>query len=93
MEAYVRLCAVSPRGTSAASTQGMSSAREELARIEEAVQELSEDQRRVLTLANVVGLSHKEIAEQLGKQEPAVRKLLSRARARLLLLLTLDDTD
>ncbi|MBK8975262.1 MAG: sigma-70 family RNA polymerase sigma factor [Planctomycetes bacterium] len=69
------------------------SAREEVARVEAAVDRLPDDQRRVLTLACVVGLSHREIAEELGKAEPAVRKLLSRARARLALLLALDQNE
>ena len=69
------------------------SAREEVARIEAAVQQLPDDQRRVLTLACVVGLSHREIARELGKDEPAVRKLLSRARARLALMMALDPNE
>jgi RNA polymerase sigma-70 factor (ECF subfamily) len=62
-------------------------AREEIARIERAFDALPDDYREVLTLARIVGLSHREIAERLGRGEEAVRKLLSRARARLAILL------
>ena len=54
------------------------------------MEQLSEEQRLTLTMAKVLGLTHREIAEQLGKTEPAVRKTLSRARARLVLLLAMD---
>jgi RNA polymerase sigma-70 factor (ECF subfamily) len=62
-------------------------AREEVERIETAFDALGDEQREVITLACVVGLSHREIAHELGKSEEAVRKLLSRARARLAMLL------
>lgn len=67
------------------------SVREEVARIEEAVTTLPDEQRRVLTMSRILGLSHAEIAEELGKEETAVRKTLSRARARLALMLALDS--
>lgn len=66
-------------------------AHEEIARIESAVDQLSDEQRQVLTLACIVGLSHQEIAAELGKAETAVRKTLSRARAQLGLLLALEE--
>lgn len=62
-------------------------AREEIARIEAGFDALSDEHREVITLACVVGLPHREIAHELGKTEEAVRKLLSRARARLAMLL------
>lgn len=68
------------------------SMREEVARIEAALGRLPEEQRRVLTMARVKGMRYVEIAEELGKSEPAVRKIVSRARARLALLLTLEPT-
>jgi len=67
-------------------------AREEIARIEAAVDRLNEDQRQVLTLSCIVGLSHREISREIGKEEAAVRKILSRARARLGLLLALGES-
>jgi RNA polymerase sigma-70 factor (ECF subfamily) len=57
--------------------------KEELAALESALQRLGEEHRSVILLARVVGLSHAQIAEQLGKSEVAVRSLLYRATARL----------
>lgn len=58
-------------------------AREELERIEGAFDELDEDEREVITLARVVGLAHKEIAEVMGRSEGATRVLLHRSLAHL----------
>jgi RNA polymerase sigma-70 factor (ECF subfamily) len=60
---------------------------EELVRIEVAMEQLTEEQREVVTLAHLVGLSRAEIADQLGKSEGAVRMILHRALARLGVLL------
>lgn len=68
------------------SQQAMS--REAIERIESAFDQLPEEYREVLTLARIVGLSGSELAARLGKSEVATRKLLSRARARLAMLLT-----
>lgn len=57
--------------------------REEIERIEQAMEELSDDHRTVITLAHVAGLSRAEIAEEMGKTEGAVRTLLHRALAQL----------
>ncbi|MCA8975996.1 MAG: sigma-70 family RNA polymerase sigma factor [Planctomycetes bacterium] len=62
-------------------------AREEMERIERAFDHLPDEHRTVLTLACILGLPHREIAAEMGKSEVAVRKLLSRARARLALVL------
>lgn len=62
-------------------------AREEVARIERAFDQLPEEFREVITLARILGLSHQEIGKRLGKSEDAVRQMLHRARARLALLL------
>ena len=61
----------------------VASDREEVARIEAAFEVLSDEQREVLTLAHLVGLSRAEIAQQLGKTEGAVRVTLHRALAKL----------
>lgn len=58
-------------------------AREEVERIEAAFEQLTEEQREVLTLAHLVGLSRAEIAVQMGKSEVAVRALLYRALVRV----------
>ncbi len=57
--------------------------REEIERIEGAMEHLSDEYRTVITLAHVVGLSRAEIAEEMGKSEGAVRTLLHRALAQL----------
>lgn len=59
------------------------SAREELAAVEGAFDALSEEQRDVVTWSRLLGMSHAEIAQRLGKNEVAVRKILSRGLARL----------
>ena len=68
-------------------------AKESLKRLEAAMARLTDEQRLVLTMATVLELSHREIAAELGKQETAVRKTLSRARARLALLMAIEDED
>lgn len=57
--------------------------REGAAKVEEAFDELSEAHREIITLARFVGLSHAEIAEQLGCSEEACRQLLRRALVKL----------
>ena len=57
--------------------------REDWARAEEALAALPEDYREVVLLTRVVGLSHAEVAEKLGRSEGATRMLLSRALALL----------
>ncbi|MBK7641946.1 MAG: sigma-70 family RNA polymerase sigma factor [Planctomycetes bacterium] len=47
--------------------------------LERAFDLLSEDHRRVITLSRIVGLSHAELAVEMGRSEDAVRVLLSRA--------------
>ncbi|MBL8748191.1 MAG: sigma-70 family RNA polymerase sigma factor [Planctomycetes bacterium] len=61
--------------------------REEIERLENAMDALTPEHREVLTLAHLAGLSRKEIAEQIDSTEEAVRSMLHRAMARLSLLL------
>mgnify|MGYP003673651816 CR=1 FL=1 len=56
---------------------------EELLRLEAALERLPDEYRRVVTLSRLVGLSHAEIATELGKSEGATRMLLLRALARV----------
>ena len=58
-------------------------AEEDIARLEVAVARLSEDDRKVLTLARLLHLSHKEIAVEMQRSEGATRVLLHRAQYRL----------
>jgi RNA polymerase sigma-70 factor (ECF subfamily) len=62
-------------------------AREEEARIELAMDELPPSYREVLRLRHVVGLSNKELAQELGHSPEYARMLLARARHKLTLLL------
>jgi RNA polymerase sigma factor (sigma-70 family) len=62
-------------------------AREEVDRFERAFETLTEEQREVISLARIVGLSHKEIAQHVGKSEAATRQALHRALAALALAL------
>lgn len=61
---------------------------EEVGRIEAAFEQLTEEQREVVTMAHVLGLSRAEIAQRLGKSEGNVRVLLHRALARVSELLS-----
>jgi len=61
--------------------------REELLRLERAIAELSDDQRRVILLARIAGLSHEEVARAMGRTVLATRSLLARAMARLAILM------
>ncbi len=71
-----------------ASPSRHAAANEEIARIENAFEQLPDEYREVISLARFVGLSHAEIAARMGRTEEAVRQLLTRARARLARLLS-----
>lgn len=47
--------------------------------VREALEQLSDDHREVITLARIVGLPHRVIAEVLERSEEATRQLLGRA--------------
>ena len=53
--------------------------REDLERLERAVDALPDDWREVVTLARLAGLSSREIGEQTGRKPAAVRMMLGRA--------------
>jgi RNA polymerase sigma-70 factor, ECF subfamily len=60
-------------------------ARESVARIETAFDELPDDYREAVTLHRLCGLSHAEIAARMGRSEGAVRNLVYRGMSRLAL--------
>ena len=62
-------------------------AREDVELIEKSMALLPGEYREVITKKCILQLSHEEIAEEMDRPEAAVRKLLSRARARLSLLI------
>ena len=59
--------------------------RETAQKLEAALDALSPEHREVITLARVVRLPHKVIAEVMDRSEEAVRQLLARAVLRLTL--------
>lgn len=61
---------------------------EEIQRIESIFDELPEQYAEIITLAKIVGLSHEEIANEMGKSVTASRMLLHRALAKLAVLLS-----
>jgi RNA polymerase sigma-70 factor (ECF subfamily) len=62
---------------------GQAAAREELQRIEAGFAKLAPEKQEVILMARLMGLSHAQIAQDLGKTEVAVRSILSRALAEL----------
>jgi RNA polymerase sigma-70 factor (ECF subfamily) len=55
------------------------SRREDLTRLEKAIDALKPEYREIIVLTKIEGLSYKEIADRLGKSDEAVRKQVSRA--------------
>jgi len=60
------------------------SKREEFDKLAKAIDTLKPEYREVIILAKIEGLSYKEIADKLGKNSDAVRKLASRAMTALI---------
>jgi RNA polymerase sigma-70 factor (ECF subfamily) len=58
-------------------------AREELACVEAAVQELPEEQRDAVVMSRLLNLGYAQIAEQMGRTESSVRGLVARGLAAL----------
>lgn len=71
----------------AGSPAGALEAKLQSERLGAALQRLSEEHRQVLVLRFLRGLSHAEVAEQLGRSEQATRALQYRALARMRRLL------
>ncbi|MDX5361970.1 MAG: RNA polymerase sigma factor [Alphaproteobacteria bacterium] len=82
-----RATAPDPDAIAAASDEGLAARRPDdrltLARVRQAVQDLPEDQRAVLVLVAIEGLSYREAAETLEIPIGTVMSRLARARARL----------
>ncbi len=62
-------------------------AREELDRVEQALQELPDNQREAVLLSRIGGISYGDIARQMTLSESAVRGLVARGLARLAAIL------
>lgn len=59
------------------------SRREDLAKLEKAIDMVKPEYREVIVLSKIEGLSYREIGDRLSKSDDAVRMLLSRAMASL----------
>jgi RNA polymerase sigma-70 factor (ECF subfamily) len=70
---------VNPGPIDATTPSVIMSKKEDLARLEKAIDQLKPEYREVIILTKIEGLSYKEISERLGKSNDAVRKLISRA--------------
>ena len=57
--------------------------KEDISKLEDAIDQLMPEYRDAIILAKLDGLSYKEMAERLGKSNEAARKLVSRAMAAL----------
>jgi RNA polymerase sigma-70 factor (ECF subfamily) len=64
-----------------------------LARVRLAIAELPEEQRLVLALVSIEGLSYRDAAEQIGVPIGTVMSRLARARARLMALVAGSDAE
>lgn len=76
-----------------ASPSHHASAREELMAVETAFDQLSPEQREIVTMSRLLDMSHAEIAARLERTEVAVRKTLSRALAKLAATLAASDPE
>ena len=75
---------VGPPGPIEATTPSViMSRKEDLGKLEKAIDELKPEYREVIILTKIEGLSYNEIAGRLDKTSEAVRKLVSRAMAEL----------
>ena len=77
-----------PLAHSSASPSFAALAHERVEMLEAALDQLSEGDRQVISLARLAGLPIAEVAQRLGKTEVAVRKQLGRALTRLAAVLT-----
>ena len=73
-----------PRLLDTTTPSAIMSRREDLARLEKAIDALKPEYGEVIVLTKIEGLSCKEIADKLGKSSDAVRKLASRAMTALI---------
>jgi len=67
--------------------------REELERLQAALDRMSDEHRQIVTCSRLLGMTHAEIAAQIGKSEGATRMLLHRALARLGLELASEESE
>lgn len=73
----------SPLGLGTTTPSMIASRHEDLARLENAIDELKPEYRDVIILSKIEGLSYTEIGKQLGKSPDAVRMMMPSAMAEL----------
>jgi len=70
---------VNPGPIDATTPSVIMSRKEDLEKLEKAIDQLKPEYKEVIVLTKIERLSYKEISERLGKSNDAVRKLISRA--------------
>ncbi|HJW22536.1 MAG TPA: sigma-70 family RNA polymerase sigma factor [Candidatus Limnocylindrales bacterium] len=76
---HVELEVVTRRATEEAGPEAVAALRDDLDAVARALEELTEDQREVIALRFFAGLSAREAAEAMGRQEGTIRGLQFRA--------------
>lgn len=76
---HVELDAATNRATEDAGPEAVAALRDDLDAVTRALEELTEDQREVIALRFFAGLSAREAAEAMGRQEGTIRGLQFRA--------------
>ncbi len=76
---YVELEAATHRATEDAGPEAVAALRDDLDAVARALEKLTEDQREVIALRFFAGLSAREAAEAMGRQEGTIRGLQFRA--------------
>jgi RNA polymerase sigma-70 factor (ECF subfamily) len=74
---------VGPYGAIQTTPSMVLSGKEDLAKLEKAIDQLKPEYREAIILTKIEGLSYKEIGQRLGKSSDAVRMLATRAMAEL----------
>ncbi|MHC4439987.1 MAG: RNA polymerase sigma factor [Planctomycetota bacterium] len=73
-----------PRPVAATTPSVILSRKEDLVRLEKAIDALKPEYKEVIILTKIEGLGYQQIADRLGKSSEAVRKLVSRAMTALI---------
>jgi RNA polymerase sigma-70 factor (ECF subfamily) len=90
---HTGLEAISERTADDAAPETLVATRQDLAEVREALGQLTDEQREAIALRFFAGLSAREAAVAMGKQEGTVRGLQFRAIAALRRQLAIDDVD
>ena len=77
-------CSGIPEPVAATTPSMILSKKEDLDRLEKAIDALKPEYREVIVLTKIEGLNYQQIADKIGKSSEAVRKLVSRAMTALI---------